>query len=328
MSPLPMSISPADIPQTPAVASQPLVAILMGTYEGESFLPAQLNSFARQTHRCWKLWASDDGSKDGTRAILERYKEHWGSERLSIIAGPRAGFVANFMKLTCNPEITAGYYAYADQDDLWEDDKLARALAWLETVPSDVPALYMSRTRLIDEDDFELGFAPLFTRHPPSFANAMVQNIGGGNTMVLNSAARALIQTASKDVKVVSHDWWAYMLVTGAGGRAFYDPYPGVRYRQHRANVVGSNAGFLARLRRGGLVFAGRFKNWGAINVQALGQIRARLTPENRRIFDDFSAARTGWLPARLLALKRSGVHRQGFVDNIGLYVAALFNRL
>jgi hypothetical protein len=31
---------------------------------------------------------------------------------------------------------------------------------------------------------------------------------------------------------------------------------------------------------------------------------------------------------ARLLALQRSGVHRQGFVDNIGLYVAALFNRL
>ncbi len=328
MPPLPMPVPPHDIPQAPAVTNQPLVAILLGTYEGERFLPAQMNSFARQTHRRWKVWASDDGSKDGTRAILERYKEHWSDERLSIIAGPRAGFVANFMKLTCNPEIAADHYAYADQDDLWEGDKLARAVTWLETVPHDVPALYMSRTRLIDEDDRELGFAPLFTTRPPSFANAMVQNIGGGNTMVLNSAARALLQTASTDVKVVSHDWWAYMLVTGAGGRAFYDPYPGVRYRQHRANVVGSNAGFLARLRRGGLVFAGRFKNWGAINMQALAQTHARLTPENRRIFDDFSAARTGSLPARLLALRRSGVHRQGFVDNIGLYVAALFNRL
>jgi hypothetical protein len=195
-------------------------------------------------------------------------------------------------------------------------------------VPHGVPALYMSRTRLIDENDLELGFAPLFTSKPPGFANAIVQNIGGGNTMVMNSAARALIQALSKDVKIVTHDWWTYILVTGAGGQAFYDPYPGVRYRQHRANVMGSNAGLLARLWRAILVFGGRFKSWGAINAQSLTRVREHLTPENRRIFDDFSAARTGWLPSRLLALKRSGVHRQGFVDNIGLYVAALFNRL
>jgi len=306
----------------------PLVAVLLCTYQGEGFLPAQLNSIAIQTHLRWKVWASDDGSRDRTLSLLDQYKRQWGGELLAVLDGPRRGFVANFMALICNPAIAADHYAYADQDDIWEADKLARAVAWLETVPPETPALYMSRTRLIDEDDTEVGFAPLFTDKPPSFANAMVQNIGGGNTMVLNSAARRLIMGANPGTDIVSHDWWTYMLVTGAGGRAFYDPYPSVRYRQHRANVVGSNAGLPARLWRAFLVFKGRFKSWGDINIQALARIRERLTPENRRIFDDFAIARTGSLPARLLALKRSGVHRQGFVDNIGLYVAALFNRL
>ncbi len=323
-----MPPSSSAIPQVTKNATQSLVAVLLCTYQGEGFLSAQLNSIARQSHGNWKVWASDDGSKDATPTILETYKQQWGDSLLSVLPGPRAGFVANFMSLACSPNIAADYYAYADQDDVWEDDKTARAITWLETVPEEIPALYMSRTRLIDEDGHELGFAPLFTSKPPSFANALVQNIGGGNTMVINQAARALLQTLSKDVKIVSHDWWTYMLVTGVGGRVFYDPYPGVRYRQHRGNVVGSNAGALARAWRALLVFGGRFKNWGAINMQALERIRAHLTPENRRIFDDFSAARAGGLSSRLLALNRSGVHRQGFIDNIGLYVAALFNRL
>jgi hypothetical protein len=185
----------------------------------------------------------------------------------------------------------------------------------------------MTRTRLIDKDGGDLGFAPLFAC-PPTFANAIVQSIGGGNTMVFNAAARALMAAHSQNLTLVSHDWWTYILVTGAGGRAFYDPYPSVRYRQHGANIHGANEGLWARLLRAIQVFGGRFKSWGEINTRNLAQVRACLTPENCRIFDEFSVARTGSLPSRLLALKRSGVHRQGFLDNIGLYVAALFNRL
>lgn len=312
--------------QTPS-PSAPHIAVLLCTYNGGGFLAGQLDSFAAQSHAAWKVWASDDGSTDDTRAVLARYAETWGG-RLAVHDGPRQGFVANFISLACNPDIAADYFAFADQDDLWEADKLARAIAWLETQPRDVPALYMTRTRLIDEDGTDLGLSPLFTARAPTFANAMVQNIGGGNTMVFNGAARALLMAHSRNIEIISHDWWTYMLVTGAGGTAFYDPYPGVRYRQHRRQLVGTNAGWPARLWRALLVFGGRFKRWSAVNVAGLAGFRPALTPENRRIFDEFCAARTGWLPKRLLSLKRSGVHRQDFIDNIGLYVAALFNRL
>ncbi len=306
----------------------PLVAILLCTYQGEEFLPAQLNSIARQTHSHWKVWASDDGSRDGTLGILAQYRKEWGEALLSVLPGPRQGFVANFLSLVCNPGVHADYFAYADQDDLWEADKLERAVAWLATVPAGQPALYMTRTRLIDESGKDIGYAPLFTSKPPTFANAIVQNIGGGNTMVFNAAARDVIAAGTKDTGMVAHDWWSYMLITGAGGVAHYDTYPSVRYRQHGANVHGSNAGLLNRLWRALLVFGGRFRSWSDRNIKSLAPARDLLTPENQQIFDNFNAARRGPLSARLLALRRSGVHRQGFVDNIGLYVAALFNRL
>ena len=303
------------------------VAILMCTHNGARFLPAQLRSIQAQTLSAWNVWASDDASTDTTADILNQFRNEWGASHLTVVAGPGIGFSANFLSLVCRPEIEAAFYAFCDQDDLWDADKLARALAWLKTVPAHVPALYCGRTRLIDEDDQTIGQSPLFTRFPPSFTNALVQSLAGGNTMVFNAAARALLVAAGPAVKIVSHDWWLYQLVTGCGGQVFYDPLPAIGYRQHGHQLVGSNTGLLPRLSRAFGVFGGRFKFWTDINVAALEHMRMRLTPENQRMLDLMHASRSGWWPGRLAALKKSGMHRQGFVDNVGLALTVLFNR-
>lgn len=217
---------------TASGVAQAKVAILLCTYHGQHYLAEQLDSFAAQSHTNWEVWASDDGSADDTHEILESYRQKWSDDRLSIHSGPAEGFAANFIALTCKDSIEADYYAYSDQDDIWEPDKLARAVEWLKTVPEHIPALYCSRTRLVDASNSEIGDSPLFTK-PPSFANALMQNIGGGNTMVFNNAARNLLREAGKTRPVITHDWWAYMVVTGCGGRIFYDEEPTLRYRQH-----------------------------------------------------------------------------------------------
>lgn len=304
------------------------VSVLLCTYNGAKFLGAQLDSIRAQTHADWRVWASDDGSTDDTPALLARYQQDWGADRLVSLRGPANGFIANFLSLACNPEIQSAYYAYADQDDMWEPEKFARALAWVKTVPADVPALYCARTRLVDEAGNDTGMSPLFTR-PPCFKNALVQSIAGGNTMVFNRAARALLMEAGPEVRPVSHDWWTYQLVTGCGGVVHYDPVPSIRYRQHGHQVFGSNVGLRPRLSRAALVlFSGRFKNWTDINTRALAAIRHRFTPENEATFALLHAARTGSLISRLAALQKSGIHRQGFVDNVGLYTTVLLNRL
>ncbi len=98
------------------------MAILLCTYHGQHYLAEQLDSFAAQTHANWEVWASDDGSQDDTRAILERYQRTWPAGRLSIHFGPAEGFAANFLSLTFKARIEADYFAYSDQDDVWEPD--------------------------------------------------------------------------------------------------------------------------------------------------------------------------------------------------------------
>jgi glycosyltransferase involved in cell wall biosynthesis len=304
------------------------VAVLLCTYNGGRYLAEQLASIHGQSHPDWQVWASDDASTDDTRSLLARTRAAWRDDRLTVLAGPAQGFIANFLSLACNPDIRAPYFAYADQDDIWEADKFARALAWLCAVPADVPALYCGRTRLIEEDGTEAGLSPLFVRRPPSFRNALVQSIAGGNTMVFNAAARALLMEAGPAVRPISHDWWTYQLVTGCGGRVFYDTTPSVRYRKHGRQVFGSNVGLIPRLQRAVLAMGGRFKTWTETNTTALRTMRHRFTPENQRIFDLLCAARRGSLARRLVALKQSGIHRQGLVDNVGLYTTVVLKRL
>ncbi|MFW5451063.1 MAG: glycosyltransferase family 2 protein, partial [Methylophagaceae bacterium] len=296
----------------------PRVAVLLCTHHGEAFLAEQLDSIFSQTHKNIVVWASDDGSTDGTHKLLEYYQSLLGREKLSIHAGPKEGFVLNFLSLICHSDIEADYYAFADQDDIWESDKLCRAIEKLENVPLHQPALYCSRTRLINDNGAEIGFSPLF-KEPPSFANSLVQNIGGGNTMVMNKKAINLLRSVG-EFTVVSHDWWAYILVSGSGGKLFYDSCPTVRYRQHANNLVGSNRSWSSRLFRAEMLMRGRFRDWNSINIEALRQANDFLTPENKRILSQFSAAREAWLLPRLRGIFKSGVYRQTLIGNIGLF--------
>ena len=324
---LPVQIAAVNPSVIEPDGASPRVAILLCTKQGEAFLQEQLDSIGRQTHTSWAVYASDDGSQDATPAILQDFKRRVGERKLAILRGPHMGFVANFLSLVCNPEIDADFYAYADQDDIWEDDKLARAVQFLQTVPGSVPAVYCSRTSNVDETNTCIGHSPLFTK-PPGFANALVQNIGGGNTMVFNHAACQLLRLAGPDVQVATHDWWTYLLVTGCGGRVFYDPVPTVRYRQHGLNLVGGNNGWSARLYRARLLFQGRFVKWTDQHLAALQRVEYRLTPQNKCLLAEFAQARQSTVIRRITGLKRTGVYRQTLFDNLGLVVAALFRKI
>jgi glycosyltransferase involved in cell wall biosynthesis len=304
------------------------VAILLCTYQGREFLPLQLDSIAAQTHEQWSVYASDDGSSDGTIEVLEQYRRAWEPGRLSIVAGPRRGFALNFLSLTCRPDIDADYFAYADQDDVWEPEKLARAVARLQRVDASTPSLYGSRTRLIDRDGRVVGQSPLFVR-PPGFANALAHNIAGGNTMVFNHAARALIRrSVDAGCAPVTYDWWAYLLVSGAGGVVMYDPEPMVRYRQHGGNQVGARTRTRERLHNVREILRGRVSGWSDVNLAALERVRDVLTPESARTLELFRDARRRSLLPRLVGLWRSGVRRQTAGGNAGLWLAAILGRV
>ena len=302
------------------------VAILMGTKNGAAFLDEQLNSIADQTHANWILFVSDDGSTDDTGSILRRFADSH-EQKTVVRSGPRKGVCANFLSLATDPTIDADYFAFSDQDDVWYKDKLQRALTWLVTVPGDVPALYCGRTELISNDGKSYGLSPLFTR-PIAFRNALIQSLGGGNTMVFNKAAKRLLETVG-GLEVVLHDWWMYQLISAVGGAIRYDPQPAIQYRQHLDNLIGSNLGWRARLVRFRMVLSGRFSAWNSMNIAALQQVPANLIkPQNRTTLQLFAKARTASFPKRLYYLMQSGVYRQKLLGNIGLLVATLLKRI
>lgn len=303
------------------------VAILLCTFNGARFLPQQLASLEAQDFTDWRVFASDDGSQDATLAMLEDFQKKHGADRVQIRGGPHRGFVANFLSLLCDPAVQGACYAFCDQDDIWLPDKLTRARRFVMNAPADEPAVYCSRTRLIDESGAEIALSPLF-RKAPSFRNALAQSIAGGCTMVLNEAARQLLMRAGADVVCASHDWWVYLAVTAVGGTLFYDAVPSICYRKHPHNVIGENRSIGAQLIRARMLWRGRFKSWADWNVAALERIESEMTEENRQIFALFRSSRKQALVSRLRGLRRAGIHRQTLLGNVGLAAAALVGKI
>ena len=319
------AIQPAAPVMLDSPDSLPEVAVLLCSYNGGQFLAQQLDSIAQQKGVALSVHVSDDGSQDQTQSILKAFRERWGQTRLSVVQGPERGHVDNFFSLIF-ANIEGAYFAFSDQDDIWDADKLSRAVKALSSLPEDRPALYCSRSLLIDEYGATIGFSPLFGK-PPGFANALIQNIGGGNTMVMNRKARNLL-CAVGPVDIVAHDWWTYILVTGSGGAVVYDQRPSLSYRQHKDNVIGSSTAWSDRFKRFFLALQGRNRLWNTQHIIALQQNRSYLTLENQRILDDFSAARDRPLPRRPLSLWRSGVYAQSTWGNLGLIAAVLLKKL
>ena len=306
------------------------VTVLMAVYDGEGSLGAQLESLAAQHHRDWRLLASDDGSSDNSRAILSAFADRFGG-RVRCLDGPGAGAAANFLFLIRQAGAALGdegWIAFCDQDDVWQPDRLSRGVAALSREAPDRPALYCSRTWITDPALSRRRLSVTRPR-PPGFRNALVQNIASGNTILLNPAASRLVVAAAAEVATVTlHDWWVYQLVTGAGGVVVHDDIPTLFYRQHGANQIGANDRLAARLWRMGMVLTGRFRRWNDVNIAALQASAHRFTDEHRLLLAGFQRMRAAGPAARLAALRRLGLYRQGRAATAALWIAAALGQV
>ncbi len=297
----------------------------MCTYNGAKYLRAQLDSFGEQTHKNWRLFVSDDGSSDETIKILDEYRRRWGSERIEVRRGPSQGFCQNFLSLATDLGIEADFYAFSDQDDVWLPKKLEAALAVISS-NSATSFLYCGRTSYVKDDLQPYAKSPLFA-FPGTFRNALVQSIAGGNTMVFNRSAKKLLEAAGR-LNPVSHDWWLYQLVSGSGGRIYYDSNSYVLYRQHSQALVGGNNTLWNKFERVGMVMQGRFKNWTDQNLQALVAAKSLLTYESWQILELFVQLRHSSIKERFRMLEVCGLYRQTWRGTMSLVLAALINKL
>jgi glycosyltransferase involved in cell wall biosynthesis len=303
------------------------VIIFLAIKNGEKFLINQLDSIQNQRFHNWKIIVSDDGSTDRSVDIIKFYQNKWGNDKLVYIQGPQQGFCMNFLSMAANPNFKSDYYAFCDQDDVWSSTKIEAALAFaIKNELPDSPFLYGGRTTYTDINLKVIGDSPLYI-FPCSFRNALVQNIFGGNTLFFNNATKLLLEKIGP-VKAMSHDWWVYLVVSGAGGVVVYDQTSHTFYRQHPGSLIGAGYTFLNRVNRVSMLLRGRFREWSDMHIQLLEKNNEFLTFESRHILENFKILRQSKLTRRFRMLEICGLYRQTFRATLSLYLAILFKKI
>lgn len=298
----------------------PCVAILLSTFNGAQYLRAQLDSLVAQTHANWVLFWRDDGSTDASVAILEQFATELGTGRCLCVAqsGGHMGPTASFMALlgeVASRDLTIDAVAFADQDDVWLPEKLARGAAALHASDPAIPTLYCARQVLVDAALRRIGLSGLPPR-APGFPASLTQNVATGCTVMLNRAAIRLVAHSTPSAASL-HDWWCYLLVTAAAGRFLHDTEAVVLYRQHANNFVGAPPSMLRRavaaLHRGPSVFMSVLRQ----NVAALAaQPQLLSEPARADVLRIHQALQRGPL-ARLTALRLPGLRRQTWPETL-----------
>ncbi len=249
------------MPHPPSSADVPHVLVLLATYNGAPWLHDLLRSVVEQRGVAVSILANDDQSTDGTLTLLQEWTHRTGTD-LEILpaSSQRLGAAANFLKLVREARFdTFDAVALADQDDIWDPDRLARAIVsirdeHLAAYSSDVEAFWTNGQRR------KLSKAGSQRRLDHLFEPA-----GPGCTYVLSVDFASRLQAELRDnVKrfegIGYHDWLIYAYARSHGDRWKIDPFPGVAYRQHGANELGANHGLRAVSKRWNRLTSGWFR--------------------------------------------------------------------
>lgn len=221
------------------------VQILISTYNGEKYLIEQLESLIIQDYPDINILIRDDGSKDNTLAILNEYSKKYPN--ISYYKGNNLGCWQSFMDLIQQCDKEAYYYAFCDQDDVWEYNKISSAIKVLEQMKQSVPLLYCSKLKPVGEELEEIKVTINNINFRPSFGNAVIQNICTGCTAVIN---RNAVEMAMNKIPkfMVQHDWWFY-LIASCYGEVYYDENSYILYRQHGNNEIGARTTQIEQLK-------------------------------------------------------------------------------
>ena len=227
--------------------------VLLAAYNGEKHLREQLDSLRAQTDPDFSVLMQDDGSTDGTAALLENACREDSRFRLAGESGCGLGPAGNFLSLIRQSD--ADRILLCDQDDVWEPEKIARLKQAIEQAEAswgaESPLLVHSDCRLMREDGELLpetffhhqGWDPAAVTLP----RLLVQNNVTGCTLIMNRPLINLIARYGQAKDLFMHDWFI-ALTAASFGHVLFLPEPLTCYRQHGENAVGaSKKGLLSR---------------------------------------------------------------------------------
>ena len=296
--------------------------VLLSSYNGGRFLREQLDSLLKQTLDGVEILVRDDGSTDETAAILEEYAKRG---KLRWYRGENLGASRSFWRLLteCGE---ADYYAFCDQDDIWDADKLETAVGALKKIEEGSPALYCGDVRVTDAAGCVLA-GHMVRPEPADYPHALIRNLAPGCTYVFNRAAQELLlRFEAETLGIELHDWTAYQVIA-CFGRVVFDSDPHMSYRQHGGNAIGATDTSAAELLRKARHFWNGPQR-GRRSRQALRLERAYgggMSPETRALTALYAHYREDARAKRELLREQKNLNGK---DRLLFKAAVLLNRL
>lgn len=154
------------------------ITVVMSAYNGSKYIEAQLDSIFQQVGVKVQCYVRDDGSTDDTLQVLKKYASTSGE--LIICEGENIGWERSFL-LALKDAPQADYYAFADQDDIWFEDKLISGIKMLEKEGSkNKPCMYHCNKISVTEDLKPLAHQVRRTPRPLNRQNALIQEYAQG----------------------------------------------------------------------------------------------------------------------------------------------------
>ena len=204
--------------------------VLMSTYNGDLYLTEQIESILNQKNVEINIVVRDDGSTDQTINILEKYANQG---LLEWYSGHNIGPAKSFLDLLVKTK-SDNFIAFADQDDVWIEDKIYRALEMMN-YETDIPLLYIGNEYKVDSNLKIIKTS--FRNNIIDFMDLIYKNTAVGCTMVLNSSLMKIINEYQPK-SLIMHDWWIHIVCKSTNIKIIYDDYQSVLHRIHSNNAT------------------------------------------------------------------------------------------
>lgn len=311
--------------------NNPKIEILLAVYNGETYLPALLDSLAGQTYRDFRLIVSDNKSTDSSVAIIEAYSARFAHDILILPPPPKT--VSAHLNFARVSEVgSAPYLMFADCDDVWHSNKVERTLASMQ----DAEARYGAACPILVHSDLVVVDRELRRLHPSFWGyqhvnplrtglnQLLLQNCVTGCAAMLNRPLFEMGRPIPEEAHL--HDHW-YALIASAFGHIEAIEEPLIEYRQHGGNVTGAKSWGVSYVIERALRALSKDGARGSLQYNMerskafLARFGDQLSQSQRDMVEAFSDLLETNALSRRRQLLRYGFWKFGLVRNIGLFL-------
>ena len=220
------------------------IAVLLATYNGERYLPRQIDSLLNQTYQDFNIYIHDDGSKDNTYNIICDYCLKYPNKIFCLNGDSTGGARNNFFYLMNNVE--ANYYMLCDQDDFWKEDKILKsinAILKLESSYHEDPCLVFTDLEVVDSNlltiNNSMNRSQRLNPYELTINRIVCQNPVTGCTIIMNKKLNEKSLQFKNINSIIMHDWWIALVAARYGKIGYYNESL-IKYCQHGDNTVGA----------------------------------------------------------------------------------------